>query len=142
MEHHSNQTTWLETTATVVIVPAKDDGRFCLQMFKNKLLKYQDHPFKIASITTCSNVTGIETPYHDVAGLMHAYGGLCFVDFACSAPYVNINMHPRNKEERLDAIFFSPHKFLGGPRSSGVLIFNKDLYKNVVPDNPGGGTVS
>lgn len=142
MEHHSNQTTWLETTATVVIVPAKDDGRFCLEMFENELLKYQDHPFKIASITACSNVTGIVTPYHDVARLMHAHGGLCFVDFACSAPYVDINMHPGNKEERLDAIFFSPHKFLGGPGSSGVLIFNKDLYKNVVPDNPGGGTVS
>ncbi|WP_375252436.1 aminotransferase class V-fold PLP-dependent enzyme [Dokdonia donghaensis] len=142
MEHHSNQTTWLETTATVVVVPAKEDGRFCIQMFEQELLKYEDHPFKIASITACSNVTGIQTPYHDVARLMHAHGGLCFVDFACSAPYVHIDMHPENKEERLDAIFFSPHKFLGGPGSSGVLIFNKDLYKNVVPDNPGGGTVS
>ena len=142
MEHHSNQTTWLETTATVVVVPAKENGLFCIEMFENELLKYQDHPFKIASITGCSNVTGIQTPYHDVARLMHAHGGLCFVDFACSAPYVAIDMHPDNPEERLDAIFFSPHKFLGGPGSSGVLIFNKNLYKNVVPDNPGGGTVS
>ena len=142
MEHHSNQTTWLETTAKVVVVPAKEDGRFCLKMFEQELLKYQDHPFKIASITACSNVTGIQTPYHEVARLIHSHGGLCFVDFACSAPYVNINMHPKNEEERLDAIFFSPHKFLGGPGSSGVLLFNKDLYKNVVPDNPGGGTVA
>ncbi len=142
MEHHSNQTTWLETTATVIVVPAKGDGRFCVDAFEKELLKYQDHPFKIASITACSNVTGIETPYHEVARLMHAHGGLCFVDFACSAPYVHIDMHPKNPEERLDAIFFSPHKFLGGPGSSGVLIFSKDLYKNVVPDNPGGGTVS
>jgi selenocysteine lyase/cysteine desulfurase len=72
---------------------------------------------------------------------MHAHGGLCFVDFACSAPYVGIDMHPEDPEAYLDAIFFSPHKFLGGPGSSGVLIFNKGLYKNVVPDNPGGGTV-
>ncbi|WP_405252683.1 aminotransferase class V-fold PLP-dependent enzyme [Dokdonia sp. Asnod3-C12] len=142
MEHHSNQTTWLETTAKVVVVPAKEDGLFCIEMFENELLKYENHPFKIASITACSNVTGIQTPYHDVARLMHAHGGLCFVDFACSAPYVNIDMHPANPEERLDAVFFSPHKFLGGPGSSGVLIFNKGLYKNVVPDNPGGGTVS
>ena len=142
MEHHSNQTTWLETIADVIVVPAKSDGRFCIEMFEMELLKYEDHPFKVASITACSNVTGIETPYHDVARLMHAHGGLCFVDFACSAPYVNIDMHPKNPEERLDAIFFSPHKFLGGPGSSGVLIFNRGLYKNVVPDNPGGGTVS
>jgi selenocysteine lyase/cysteine desulfurase len=72
---------------------------------------------------------------------MHQNGGLCFVDFAASAPYDEINMHPEDEEERLDAIFFSPHKFLGGPGSSGVLIFNKSLYNISVPDHPGGGTV-
>jgi selenocysteine lyase/cysteine desulfurase len=64
------------------------------------------------------------------------------VDFACSAPYVDMDMHPNKEDEYLDAIFFSPHKFLGGPGSSGVLLFNKKLYKNLVPDNPGGGTVT
>jgi selenocysteine lyase/cysteine desulfurase len=72
---------------------------------------------------------------------MHEYDGFCFVDFAASAPYCDINMHPEDPEERLDAIFFSPHKFLGGPGSSGVLIFNKSLYNSYSPDNPGGGTV-
>jgi len=97
---------------------------------------------KIGSFTACSNVTGIKTPYHQLAEIMHQHGGLCFVDFACSAPYVDIDMHPVNKAQALDAIFFSPHKFLGGPGSSGVLIFNKTLYKNKVPDHPGGGTVT
>jgi selenocysteine lyase/cysteine desulfurase len=55
---------------------------------------------------------------------------------------LNIDMHPEDKESYLDAIFFSPHKFLGGPGTSGVLVFNKNLYKNNVPDCPGGGTVS
>jgi selenocysteine lyase/cysteine desulfurase len=87
-------------------------------------------------------VTGIQTPYHEIAELMHKHGGVCFVDFACSAPYVHINMHPENELQNLDAIFFSPHKFLGGPGTSGVLIFNKKLYKNMIPDCPGGGTVS
>jgi selenocysteine lyase/cysteine desulfurase len=77
-----------------------------------------------------------------MAELMHKYGGLCFVDYAASAPYVKINMHPNNPLQKLDAIFFSPHKFLGGPGSSGVLIFDKSLYKNKTPDQPGGGTVS
>jgi selenocysteine lyase/cysteine desulfurase len=76
-----------------------------------------------------------------MAAIMHKYGGLCFIDFAASAPYVDINMHPENKNEALDAILFSPHKFLGGPGSSGVLIFNKDLYSLESPDQPGGGTV-
>jgi|TARA_B110000902_G_scaffold95106_1_gene112605 selenocysteine lyase/cysteine desulfurase len=142
MEHHSNQTSWLETIADVVVVPCDDEGLFCLKNFEKTIQNHQHRKIKIASITSCSNVTGIKTPYHEVAKLIHKYNGLCFVDFACCAPYVDINMHPNEADEALDAIFFSPHKFLGGPGSSGVLIFNKSLHKNTIPDNPGGGTVS
>ncbi|NRT16954.1 selenocysteine lyase/cysteine desulfurase [Flavobacterium sp. 28A] len=143
MEHHSNQTTWLETIADVVVIPSNEDGLFCMKNFKILLDQYKDRSFKIASLTAGSNVTGIRTPYHDVAKVMHENNGLCFVDFACSGPYVTIDMHPANDPESyLDAIFFSPHKFLGGPGTPGVLVFNKKLYQNLVPDNPGGGTVS
>lgn len=142
MEHHSNQTSWLETIADVVVVPSDSQGLVCLKEFENCIKTHQHRTIKIASITSCSNVTGIKTPYHEVAKMIHKYNGLCFVDFACCAPYVDIDMHPRDAAAQLDAIFFSPHKFLGGPGSSGVLIFNKSLYKNTVPDNPGGGTVS
>ncbi|MDO6743943.1 aminotransferase class V-fold PLP-dependent enzyme [Tenacibaculum soleae] len=142
MEHHSNQTSWIETIADVEVVPCNEAGLVCLDKFEATIQKFKDRPIKIASIVAGSNVTGIKTDYHKIAALIHKYGGLCFVDFACSAPYVDINMHPEREEEYLDAIFFSPHKFLGGPGSSGVLIFNKKLYKNMIPDNPGGGTVS
>lgn len=143
MEHHSNQTTWLETIADVVVIPSNDEGLFCMENFKKVLDQYKDRTLKIATLTAGSNVTGIRTPYHEVAKVMHANNGLCFVDFACSGPYVAIDMHPTNDPESyLDAIFFSPHKFLGGPGTPGVLVFNKKLYQNLVPDNPGGGTVS
>lgn len=142
MEHHSNQTSWLETIGSVVVVPPNDEGLVCLDTFSATVEKYADHPIKIAAVTGCSNVTGIQTPYHQIAQLMHRNNGLCFVDFACSAPYIAIDMHPKEEGAHLDAIFFSPHKFLGGPGSSGVLIFNNNLYKNTIPDNPGGGTVS
>ncbi|WNM20392.1 aminotransferase class V-fold PLP-dependent enzyme [Flavobacterium capsici] len=141
MEHHSNQTSWLETIADVEVIDCNEEGLFCLENFKTTLNKYKNRSFKIASITSCSNVTGIQTPYHEVAKIMHQNNGVCFVDFACSGPYVDINMHPDN-ESYLDAIFFSPHKFLGGPGTTGVLLFNKNLYKNNIPDCPGGGTVS
>ena len=141
MEHHSNQTSWIETIADVVVIPANEEGLFCLENFRKAVEKYKDRSFKIASITGCSNVTGIKTPYHEVAKIMHQNNGVCFVDFACSGPYVEIDMHPEDKEAYLDAIFFSPHKFLGGPGTCGVMIFNKNLYKNNVPDCPGGGTV-
>jgi len=142
MEHHSNQTSWLETIADVEIIPCQESGLICFDSFEKILDKYKERPIKIASITACSNVTGIRTDYHKIAKIIHQNGGLCFVDFACSAPYVAIDMHPADEEMYLDAIFFSPHKFLGGPGTSGVLIFNKKLYKNLVPDNPGGGTVN
>ncbi len=142
MEHHSNQTSWLETIADVEIIPCQDSGLICCDSFEKLLKKYKERYIKIASVTACSNVTGIRTDYYKISTIVHRYGGLCFVDFACSAPYVKIDMHPAEKEAYLDAIFFSPHKFLGGPGTSGVLIFNKKLYKNMVPDNPGGGTVN
>lgn len=141
MEHHSNQTSWLETIAKIVIIPCDEEGLFCIDNFKRLLEEYKDSSVKIASITSCSNVTGIKTPYYEVAKLMHQAGGFCFVDFACSAPYIDIDMHPEDPESYLDAIFLSPHKFLGGPGSSGILVFNKKLYNNLVPDCPGGGTV-
>ena len=141
MEHHSNHTSWLETCVTLEIINATNDGLVDLDHFAVLLEKYKDRSFKIASVTAGSNVTGICTPYHEIARMIHQYGGFCFVDFACSGPYVPIDMHPSDPEKRLDAIFFSPHKFLGGPGSAGVLIFNSDLYHRTVPDHPGGGTV-
>ena len=141
MEHHSNQTSWLETLTDVEIIQPTSAGLMDLDHLDALLIKYANRTTKIAAITSCSNVTGIQTPYHEVAERMHRAGGLCFVDFAASAPYININMHPANPDQCLDAIYFSPHKFLGGPGSSGVLIFHSTLYKNKIPDNPGGGTV-
>ncbi len=142
MEHHSNQTSWLETMAKVVIIPPGKDGLFSLDNLKKLLEEHKDFPLKIATITGGSNVTGIQVPCHDIAKMMHDYDGVCFVDYACAAPYIDINMHPEDENASLDAIFFSPHKFLGGPGTSGVLVFNKKLYHNMIPDCPGGGTVS
>ncbi|MBS0027157.1 aminotransferase class V-fold PLP-dependent enzyme [Chitinophaga sp. 22321] len=141
MEHHSNQVSWLETIATVEIINSNKNGHVDLEHFRSLLAQYRHRTYKIAAVTACSNVTGIQTPYHEIARMIHEYDGWCFVDFACSAPYVHMNMHPEEKNTHLDAIYFSVHKFLGGPGTPGVLIFNKQLYHNTIPDHPGGGTV-
>jgi selenocysteine lyase/cysteine desulfurase len=142
MEHHSNHTSWYETMVDVVQLPHTPDLLVDLDKMGETISKYKDRKLKIGSFTACSNVTGIKTPYHEMARIMHEHGGLCFIDFAASAPYVDINMHPEDPMEKLDAIFFSPHKFLGGPGSSGVLIFDRSLYAgHRAPDQPGGGTV-
>lgn len=141
MEHHSNHISWLETISTVEIIRPAEDGNVDLEHLRQLLEQYRHRKNKIAAVTACSNVTGIETPVHAIATIMHAYGGLCFVDYACSAPYVHMNMHPGGAAADLDAIYFSFHKFLGGPGTPGVLILNSKLYKNCIPDQPGGGTL-
>ncbi len=141
MEHHSNHTSWLETLADVVIVEPNSHGLVSVDKLEESLNLYKKRKLKIGSFTACSNVTGIKTDYHKMAKMMHKHGGICFVDFAASAPYVDIRMHTDDPEESIDAIFFSPHKFLGGPGAAGTLIFNSNLYTRKVPDHPGGGTV-
>lgn len=141
MEHHSNHTTWLETCADVEIIRATDKGMVDLKHLKELLEKYKHRQFKIAAVIAGSNITGLITPYYKIAKIMHQNGGKCFVDFACSAPYVDIDMHPDDPLKKLDAIYFSPHKFLGGPGSMGILVFCASLYDKKIPDHPGGGTV-
>lgn len=141
MEHHSNQVCWYENNVDVVIIPPNKNGLIDPSNLETEIKKYIERPLLIGSFTACSNVTGIISPYHELAKIMHKYGGLCFIDFAASAPYVTINMHPDMSAEQLDAIFFSPHKFLGGPGSCGILIYNKNIHQNPIPDHLGGGNV-
>ncbi|MDP4223975.1 MAG: aminotransferase class V-fold PLP-dependent enzyme [Bacteroidota bacterium] len=140
-EHHSNHTSWFETLADVVVLEPTSDLKVDPDILRKEIVKYRSRPLLIGSFSACSNVTGYMPPYYELARIMHEHDGYCFIDFAASAPYTDINMHPKDKMEQLDAIFLSPHKFLGGPGSAGILIFNKKLYRNETPDAPGGGTV-
>jgi selenocysteine lyase/cysteine desulfurase len=124
------------------VVEPDAKGLVDLDNLEKAVKKYKERPLKIGAFTACSNITGIQTPYHKMAAIMHENNGICFVDFAASAPYVSIDMHPEDPNEKLDGIFFSPHKFLGGPGTSGVMVFDSHLYSNKVPDAPGGGTVN
>lgn len=141
MEHHSNQTSWHTRDVDVAMINPNEHGLPCLAHLAEILEANSHRPQIIASVTACSNVTGIATPYHQIAEMLHAVGGFCCVDFAASAPYVDMDMHPNAPNAYLDAVLFSPHKFLGGPGSCGVLIFNPALYRIDMPDQPGGGTV-
>jgi selenocysteine lyase/cysteine desulfurase len=142
MEHHSNQITWEECEVDVRIVPRDEATGLPDLGWQERICRENaDRPLLIGAFTAGSNVTGLLTPYHQMAAVMHRHGGLCFVDFAAAAPYIDIDMHGPGEGEYLDAITFSPHKFLGGPGSSGVLVLHNSLYRRSVPDQPGGGTV-
>lgn len=142
MEHHSNQTSWEECAAEVVILERDQFGRPDPNHLERMCRTLRDTGRVLyGSFTACSNVTGVMTNYYELASILHQHGGSCFIDFAASAPYVAIDMHPSNPLEALDAIFFSPHKFLGGPGSAGVVVFNSALYKHRIPVQVGGGIV-
>ncbi|EDQ86077.1 uncharacterized protein MONBRDRAFT_28535 [Monosiga brevicollis MX1] len=142
-EHHSNDLPWREAPVDLVRIISGSDGALDLQDLEEQVKKYRRRPLLIGSFSAASNVTGIITPVREAAKIMHKYGGLACFDYAASAPYVPINMGSRENgdDDYLDAIYISPHKFVGGPGSPGVLILRRSICTNLVPVMPGGGTV-
>ena len=140
-EHHSNEIPWRESIADVVVIPLTQSGQLDTKVLQAKLIEFADRPLKIGSFSAASNVTGLKTDVDEVAALLHQYDALSFWDYAAAAPYVSIDMNPLNSACSKDAVFLSPHKFVGGPGTPGVLIVKKQLLKNLVPASPGGGTV-
>ena len=144
-EHHSNELPWRETIADVVTIHEDADGHVDLAQLEAELVRYADRPLKIGSFSAASNVTGIVSNSCAIADLLHRHGALSFWDFAAAAPYVDIEMYPCCDEHplsRKDAVFISPHKFVGGPGTPGVLVVRRELLTNTVPDVVGGGTVA
>ena len=146
-EHHSNELPWRETIAEVVTIDEGPDGHINLEQLEEELQRYGNRPLKIGSFSAASNVTGIGTNTRAVAALLHKHGAVSFWDFAAAGPYVKIEMNMLDDEEDghlvyKDAIFLSPHKFIGGPGTPGVLVAKKRLFRNRVPAWPGGGTVA
>ncbi|MEX1281435.1 MAG: aminotransferase class V-fold PLP-dependent enzyme [Acidimicrobiia bacterium] len=142
-EHHSNELPWRESIADVVVIDEDADGHVDLDHLRRELVAHADRPLLIGSFSAASNVTGILTDTVAVASLLHAHGALSFWDYAAAAPYVSIDMgDPADGPGYLDAIFVSPHKFVGGPGTPGVLVARRELFTNPVPVVPGGGTVS
>jgi len=140
-EHHSNEIPWRESIADVVVIPLAENGQLSIETLEKKLLQYSSRELKIGSFSAASNVTGIKTDVDRVSALLHSHGATSFWDYAAAAPYVAIDMNPQRVECAKDAVFISPHKFVGGPGTPGVLIVKKQLLKNSVPASPGGGTV-
>ncbi|MGV8967557.1 MAG: aminotransferase class V-fold PLP-dependent enzyme [Cellulomonas sp.] len=149
-EHHSNELAWRETIADVVAIGADAVGHIDLVELAAELTRTADRPLRIGAFSAASNVTGILTDTAAVATLLHRHGALAFFDYAAAAPYVDIEMDgppgpegsPPDPATAKDAVFLSPHKYIGGPGTPGVLLVRRDLVRNRVPVVPGGGTVA
>jgi len=146
-EHHSNELPWRESIADVVTIDEDEDGHIDLAQLESELQKHSDRRLKIGSFSAASNVTGIISDVQSISIMLHRHGALSFWDFAAAGPYVDISMSPAatGPDAHLaykDAIYLSPHKFIGGPGTPGVLVARKGLFDNRVPAVPGGGTVA
>lgn len=141
-EHHSNEISWREGFAEVVEIELDDAGMLSLTDLEEKLRDQRwNGREKIGSFSAASNVTGIRTDVYAVARLLHRYGARAFFDFSAAAPYIEIDVH-RDEESRFDGVFFSPHKFIGGPGAAGILIVHDSVYRRDLPPSvAGGGTV-
>ena len=146
-EHHSNEISWRQSLVTTVQVGIDATGNIDLAHLEQLLQdpRYANR-LRIGSFSAASNVTGVRSDVHKIAALLHKYDAIACFDFAACAPYVDIDMNPAVKSEgedsSIDAVFISPHKFLGGPGSSGVLVFNKRIYHSELPPSmSAGGTV-
>ena len=144
-EHHSNELPWRESIADVVVIPEDHDGHIDVARLADELVRYADRPLRIGAFSAASNVTGIVSDTHGISVLLHEHGALACWDFAAAGPYIDIEMNPRCADHPLaykDAIVLSPHKFIGGPGTPGILVARRDLLTNSVPDVVGGGTVA
>jgi selenocysteine lyase/cysteine desulfurase len=142
-EHHSNELPWRESIADVVIIGEDAEGHVDLAALERELVAHQDRPLLIGSFSAASNVTGIMTDTTAVSSLLHRFGALSFWDYAAAAPYVALDMgSSADGLDYKDAVFVSPHKFIGGPGTPGVLVARRELFTNRVPDVPGGGSVA
>ncbi len=145
-EHHSNEISWRQGLASVVEVDLTADGGIDLVHLERLLqaAEFRDR-LKVGSFSAASNVSGMRSPVREIACLLHRHGALACFDYAACAPYVDIDMNPPDDgsgDASIDAVFVSPHKFLGGPGASGILVFNRRLYPaDLPPTVAGGGTV-
>jgi selenocysteine lyase/cysteine desulfurase len=146
-EHHSNELPWRESIADLVVIGEDADGRLDLQELREQLERFSDRRLKIGSFSAASNVSGVITDTLAVATLLHRFGALSLWDYAAAGPYLKIEMNPDagGRDAQLaykDAVFLSPHKFIGGPGTPGVLVAKRRLFGNRIPTMPGGGTVT
>lgn len=143
-EHHSNELPWRESIADVVVIGEDGDGHIDLAELRRQLIAYADRPLRIGSFSAASNVTGILSDTDRIAALLHRHGALSLWDYAAAGPYVPVRMTESapGAGDHKDAVFLSPHKFVGGPQTPGVLVVRRDLVRNRVPTAPGGGTVA
>ena len=138
-EHHSNELPWRESIADVVMIPESPDGHIDADRLAEELVRYADRPVKIGSFSAASNVTGILSDAerdHPAAARPWRAGVLGLR--GRRALHRHRHEPRRGPGRGLDAVFLSPHKFIGGPGTPGLLIVRRELLTNRCPTSSAG----
>ncbi len=138
-EHHSNILPWRESGAEIVELTESPGGGPDLFIL-DQALRAGSCDLTICTLSAASNITGITSDVAAITDLVKSAGAKMIWDYAGAGPYVPISMSPSGSAE-IDAIVLSPHKFIGGPGASGILIVRRDGLATSKPSWPGGGTV-
>jgi selenocysteine lyase/cysteine desulfurase len=143
-EHHSNELPWRESAADVIAIGQDDHGHIDVADLRARLVEFADRPLLIGAFSAASNVTGIVSDVAQISAVLHEHGALAVWDYTAAAPYLLMNMGESRPGagDWIDALVFSPHKFVGGPQTPGVLVVRRDLATGDVPTVPGGGTIA
>ena len=139
-EHHSNILAWRESGAEVVEIPEAPAGGVDMAAFDAALARPAPAGPLVCSFSAASNVTGIVADVCAITRRAKAAGAKMIWDYAGGGAYMRIAMNPE-PAAAIDAVVVSPHKFIGGPGASGVLIVRRDAVVSDRPTWPGGGTV-
>jgi selenocysteine lyase/cysteine desulfurase len=143
-EHHSNELPWRESAADVIAIGQDVDGHIDVTDLRARLAEFADRPLVVGAFSAASNVTGIVSDTARISAVLHERGALAVWDYTAAAPYLPMNMGESRPGagDWIDALVFSPHKFVGGPQTPGVLVVRRDLASGDVPTVPGGGTIA
>lgn len=138
-EHHSNILPWRESGAEVIEIPEQPGGGPDMVLLQSALQK-NAADLTICAMSAASNITGIVSDVTAITTMVKSAGAKMIWDYAGGGPYLPIAMSPATNAP-IDAIVVSPHKFIGGPGASGVLVLRHDALATSKPSWPGGGTV-
>jgi selenocysteine lyase/cysteine desulfurase len=143
-EHHSHELPWRESVADVVAIGEDRHGSVDLADLRTRLAEFADRLRIIGAFSAASNVTGVVADAASISAVLHEHGAMAIWDYTAAAPYLPMSMgesYPGRGDWK-DAIVFSPHKFVGGPQTPGVLVVRRELITSDIPTLPGGGTIA
>lgn len=107
------------------IPPGENNVELILKRVKDNLRKKT----KLISVSHVFSSTGLRMPIAEISSLARANGALCIVDGAQAAGAIQVNV----KKLGCHAYATSGHKWLMGPKGTGLLYLSKDAQDIIRP---------